>query len=382
MPRIILGAHFMAEPLKNSFDRSMVERLARSLVRAHPPFRVKPFVEEATREFDRLELMDRARRVATALRTALPASYPEAVKVILDSFAHDSSPPEKGAMDSFRFLPYGLFVAEHGLDDPHFEPSMKAQYEITKRFTSEFSIRAFLERHPERTLARFREWARDPDPHVRRLVSEGSRPRLPWAGRLRAFQEDPRPVLGLLELLKDDESEYVRRSVANNLNDIGKDHPDLLVEVASRWLKNASPERAAVVRHALRWLVKQSHPGALRALGHGEKAKVTVKGAPSPSRVPIGGKIRVNVEVASRSRRQQRLAVDLKVAYVKADGSRRPKVFKMGVIDLEPGKRATLTKVLSFAQHTTRRHFKGRHPMDVIVNGQPHPIAPVTVVAR
>jgi 3-methyladenine DNA glycosylase AlkC len=344
----------------------MVERLARSLVRAHPPFKAKPFVEEATREFDQLELMDRARHVAAALRTALPASYPEAVKVILDSLAHDSSPPAKGAMDSFRFLPFGLFVAEHGLGDADFEPSMKAQYEITKRFTSEFSIRAFL----------------DPDPHVRRLVSEGSRPRLPWAGRLRPFQEDPRPVLALLELLKDDESEYVRRSVANNLNDIGKDHPDVLVEVASRWLKDASPERAALVRHALRWLVKQSHPGALKALGHGEKARVTVTGAPSPSRIPIGGKIRVNVEVTSRSRRQQRLAVDLRVAYVKADGSRRPRVFKMGVIDLAAGQKATLTKVLSFAQHTTRRHFKGRHPMDVIVNGQPHPIAPVTVVAR
>jgi len=372
----------MAEPLKNSFDRSMVERLARSLARAHPQFKVKPFVDAATREFSRLELMDRARRVSEALRAALPARYRDAVGVILDSFAHDSSPPVKGAMDSFRFLPFGLFVAEHGLGDAHFEPSMKAQYEITKRFTSEFSIRAFLERHPERTLARLREWARDPDPHVRRLVSEGSRPRLPWAGRLREFQKDPRPVLELLELLKDDPSEYVRRSVANNLNDIGKDHPDVLIEVASRWLKQATPERAAAVRHALRWLVKLSHPGALRTLGYGEKAEVAVTGAPSPSRIPIGGKIRVTVEVASRARREQRLAVDLSVAFVKADGSRRPRVFKMGVLDLAPGQKATLSKVLSFAQHTTRRHYPGRHPIDVIVNGAAHPIAPVSVLAR
>ncbi len=372
----------MAEPLKNSFDRDMVERVARSLARAHPRFDAKSFVSAATREFDRLELMDRARHVATALREHLPADYPAAVEAILGSLGHDSSPPTSGSMDAFRFLPFGLFVAEHGLDDAHFDASMKAQYEITKRFTSEFSIRAFLERHPERTLARFREWAKDPDPHVRRLVSEGSRPRLPWAGRLREFQKDPRPVLELLELLKDDECEYVRRSVANNLNDIGKDHPEVLIEVASRWLKSASAERAALVRHALRFLIKQGHPGALKALGHGEKASVAVSGKAAPARVRIGDKIRVNVDVTSRSRRPQSLSVDLAVGYVKADGSRRAKVFKISVIDLAPRQTVVLSKVLSFAQHTTRRHFPGRHPMDVVINGEAYPIAPVTVLAR
>lgn len=372
----------MAEPLKNSFDRDMVERVARSLARAHPRFDAKSFVSAATREFDRLELMDRARHVATALREHLPADYPAAVEAILGSLGHDSSPPTSGSMDAFRFLPFGLFVAEHGLDDAHFDASMKAQYEITKRFTSEFSIRAFLERHPDHTLARFREWARDPDPHVRRLVSEGSRPRLPWAGRLREFQKDPRPVLELLELLKDDPSEYVRRSVANNLNDIGKDHPDVLIEVASRWLKGASAERAALVRHALRFLIKQGHPGALKALGYGEQASVAVSGKATPARVRIGDKIRVIVDVTSRSRRPQRLSLDLAVGYVKADGSRRAKVFKISVIDLAPRQTVVLSKVLSFAQHTTRRHFPGRHPMDVVINGVSYPIAPVTVLAR
>ena len=360
----------------------MVERVARSVVRAHPRFDAKGFVSKATREFDQLELMDRARHVAAALREHLPSDYAAAVQAILGSLEHDSSPPKSGSMDAFRFLPFGLFVAEHGLDEADFDASMKAQYEITKRFTSEFSIRVFLERHPERTLARFREWAKDPDPHVRRLVSEGSRPRLPWAGRLRRFQKDPRPVLELLELLKDDASEYVRRSVANNLNDIGKDHPDVLIEVASRWLKAASAERTALVRHALRFLIKQGHPGALQALGYGEKASVTVNGQAAPSRVRIGDKIRVTVNVTSRSRRPQRLSVDLAVGYVKADGSRRGKVFKMSVIDLAPRQSVVLSKVLSFAQHTTRRHFPGRHPMDVVINGVSYPISPVTVIAR
>jgi len=370
----------MAEPLKNSFDVSMVRRLARSLAEAHPPFPAKRFVALATREFDQLELMDRARRVSTALRACLPSPYPEAVRVIIASLARESGAPDAGPMDGFRFLPFVLFVADHGLEPPHFEDSMRAQYELTRRFTAEFSIRAFIERHPERTLARLNEWASDPDPHVRRLVSEGSRPRLPWAGRLRDFQRDPSPVLALLETLKDDESEYVRRSVANNLNDIGKDHPQLLVEVAARWLKDAPDDRAALVRHALRWLVKQGHPGALRALGYGQRAQVTVRGSVVPARVEIGGKVRVSVDVQSTARREQRLAVDLSVSYVKADGSRRPKVFKLGTLELASGQTQTLSKVLSFAQHTTRRHFPGRHPMEVMVNGEAYPLTAVTVI--
>jgi 3-methyladenine DNA glycosylase AlkC len=154
-------------------------------------------------------------------------------------------------MGGFLFLPHVFFVAEYGLE--HFETSMRAQYVLTQRFTAEFSIRRYLERHQAATLGPVsREWSADASEDVRRLVSEGTRPRLPWAPRLRAFQADPRPVLALLERLKDDPSLYVRRSVANNLNDIGKDHPVLLVETATRWMENATEERRWIIRHALR----------------------------------------------------------------------------------------------------------------------------------
>ena len=169
-------------------------------------------------------------------------------------------------MAAFLYMPHLFFVARHGLD--HFEDSMRAQHALTQLFTAEYSIRAFLEKHPGATLARLREWTADPSHHVRRLVSEGTRPRLPWAPRLRAFQKDPRPVLELLELLKDDPELYVRRSVANNLNDIGKDHPALLTAVAKRWLRGASPERRWIVSHALRSAVKRADAGALGALGY------------------------------------------------------------------------------------------------------------------
>jgi 3-methyladenine DNA glycosylase AlkC len=327
------------------------------------------FVAEATRDFVRLELLDRARAVAEALRRFLPADYPKAVAAILGSLAHDSSSARAGAMDGFRYLPFVTFVREYGADAAHFEDSMRAQYELTQRFTAEFSIRAFLERHPARTLARLHEWTEDPSEHVRRLVSEGTRPRLPWASRLSAFQRDPRPVLELLERLKDDPSEYVRRSVANNLNDIGKDHPEVLVDLARRWLRGATPERRALVTHALRFLVKQGHPGALEALGVGAKPEARVSGVATPSTVSIGGRVRLTIRVASGSRRRQSLAVDLAVHYVKADGSTRAKVFKVAVIELAPRGVAELAKTISFAPHTTRRQYPGRHVIDVVLNG-------------
>lgn len=369
----------MAEPLKTAFDRDMIDRIARTLALVERRFPRSRFVAEATRDFERLELMGRARAVAAALRRFLPSSYREASAVIRASLAHDSASPRGGAMDGFRFMPFVAFVAAYGLAESDFEDSMRAQHELTKVFTAEFSIRAFLERHPGRTLARLRAWASDPDEHVRRLVSEGSRPRLPWAPRLPAFQRDPAPVLELLELLKDDPSEYVRRSVANNLNDIGKDHPETLVLIAKRWLRGASPARRALVAHALRFLVKRGHRGALEALGVGARPSVRVTGRADPSRVRIGGKARIVLRVGSASRRAQSLAVDIAVHYVKSDGSRRPKVFKVAALDLPPRGVAPLSKIVSFAQHTTRRQHPGRHAVDALVNGVRFPVCRVDV---
>jgi 3-methyladenine DNA glycosylase AlkC len=156
-----------------------------------------------------------------------------------------------------------LDAAHNGGRDP-FEVSMRAQHEITRRFTAEFSMRPYLIKWPERTLARLREWTRDPDPHVRRLCSEGARPRLPWAMRIPAFIKDPRPVLPILEALKDDGDLYVRRSVANHVGDIAKDHPQLAFEICERWLAGASVERKWMIRHAVRHPAKKGVKEALR----------------------------------------------------------------------------------------------------------------------
>ncbi len=277
-------------------------------------------------------------------------------------------------MAPFLYLPHVFYVAQYGLD--HFEASMHAQYELTQRFSAEFSIRSFLERYPEETLARLEVWARDPSPHVRRLVSEGTRPRLPWAPRLRRFQEDPRPVLHLLELLKDDPELYVRRSVANNLNDIGKDHPDVLVETARRRLEDASEERQWLVRHALRSAVKRAEPGALDVLGYGSDAAVKIGNVRlTPKRPVTGGSVNVAFEITNAASRHQRVLVDLRVHFVKANGSASPKVFKLSTLDLAPGETAALKKTITLENLTTRKHYPGTHRVEVVINGRTHPLA-------
>jgi 3-methyladenine DNA glycosylase AlkC len=278
-------------------------------------------------------------------------------------------------------LPHTLFVAEFGLG--HFELSMQAHHALTQRFTAEFSIRPFLIQHTEATLERLMDWTHDPSEHVRRLVSEGTRPRLPWASRLPAFQRNPKPVLALLERLKDDPAHYVRRSVANNLNDIGKDHPDLLADTGRAWLKDATAERQWVVQHALRSAIKRGEPGALAALGFGTGAEVLIgQSNITPRRAVIGGKLAVNFEVTNSTAKPQRVLVDFAVHYIKANGASRAKVFKLTTLHLAPHETQGVCKRISLAEMTTRKHYPGLHRVDVILNGSSQSLGSFDLSAR
>jgi 3-methyladenine DNA glycosylase AlkC len=283
-------------------------------------------------------------------------------------------------MAPFRYLPHLIYVAEHGLE--HFDLSLRAQYEITKRFSAESSIRAFIAKDPERTFAVLRRWARDPSAHVRRLVSEGTRLRLPWAARVAWLDAHPERVLELIDPLKDDPTTLVRRSVANNLNDLGKVHPDLLVRTCAAWLEGASPERGALVEHALRSAVKRGDREALALLGYGRRPGVVLERARfTPRRVAIGGTVAVTFALRSRAGRSQDLLVDLAVHFVKARGSSgRPKVFKVRRVVLPPRGTVRLAARISLAVHTTRVPRPGRHAVDVLVNGVALPAGAFDVV--
>jgi 3-methyladenine DNA glycosylase AlkC len=358
----------MAEALKHFFDSALIRSLAADITRAHPSLDSKRFVADGLHGLEALSLTARGSHLAEVLRRHLPAEYERAVEVLLASLGaeHDSS--ESFGMAPFRYLPHVTFVARFGLD--HFETSMRAQYELTKRFTAEGSIRPFIVKYPEQTLERLVSWSSDPSVHVRRLVSEGTRPRLPWASRLPAFQKDPRPVLALLERLKDDPERYVQRSVANNLNDIAKDHPALAVEVCRRWSVGAGAGRRWIVKHALRSLIKQGDRGALELMGVGAKPRVAVQGVTvSPARPVLGAGVVIEFELSSTAAKAQDLLVDFAVHFVKANGSSRAKVFKLQRVHLPGKSKISLRARVSLADLTTRKHYPGRHSIDLLVNG-------------
>jgi 3-methyladenine DNA glycosylase AlkC len=370
----------MGAELRHFFDERVIGSVAADLRRAHPSLDRDAFVEECLDGLGELPLLARAWRIAEVMHRHLPARFPEAARVVVASLGPPLGAADGLGMEPFRYLPHVFLVARHGLD--HFEPSMEALRELTRRFTSEYGIRPFLVRHPERTLDRLRAWASDPDVHVRRLVSEGTRPRLPWAPRLRAFQEDPAPGLALLELLRDDPERYVQRSVANHLNDVGKDHPALLVETCRRWAVDAPPARRWIVGHALRSLVKKGDRGALGVLGFGKATPFRVERVRlAPRRVRMGGRIAFSLDLVNGARRPASLLVDYAVHFVKASGATRPKVFKLRKVELPAGGRTVLRGTVSFAPMTTRRHHPGRHRIDLLVNGVARPLGTFDVRA-
>lgn len=363
----------MAEQLKHFFNERVVRSIARDLHRVHPSFRKRRFIDASMAGLSGLELTARAWHIADGLHDHLPRPFAAAADILVASLGPELSRSDTFGMEPFRYLPHVFFVQMHGLED--FEAAMRAQYELTKRFSAESSVRAFLVRYPDKTCARLAEWARDESVHVRRLVSEGTRPRLPWAPRLRAFQEDPQPVIALLELLKNDPERYVQRSVANNLNDIGKDHPDLAVEVCRRWLADATPGQAWIVKHALRSLVKKGHRGALEALGVGRRPDISISDVRVPPSIRVGGELRFSFEIASNAKRTQTLLLDYAVHFVKANGATRRKVFKLRRVDLTPSGRVKLASAVSFKDMTTRRHYPGRHGIEALINGVAYPLA-------
>ena len=265
-PRSIRKGSSLAQLL----DREAIECLAHNIVLVHPVFDAAGFQRDALLGLGPLSILRRGEHLARVLRGYLPPAYDDAIAILTRSLTPALPHTEGLGLGVFFYLPHVSFVAMYGLDpagnggrDP-FETSMVAQYELTRRFSAEFSLRPFLIRWPERTLARLLEWTQDPDPHVRRLCSEGTRPRLPWAIRIPAFLRDPSPVIPILEGLRDDPSEYVRRSVANHLGDIAKDHPEVAFGICERWVSGAGEERKWLIRHAVRHPTKKGMEAALR----------------------------------------------------------------------------------------------------------------------
>ncbi|MEV7726936.1 DNA alkylation repair protein [Streptomyces sp. NPDC087917] len=315
-------------------------------------------------------------RVA-AVRDAVLADLPEdwaAFEAVVRTALKDP------AFTGWMTAPVNEAVAVRGLEA--FEPGLALLRDLTPRLTAESAVRPFLRADPARALAVIGDWTADPDPHVRRLASEGTRPRLPWAPQLPAFVADPRPTVPLLDALHRDESAYVRRSVSNHLNDISRDHPALAVETAARWLVDPGATTDRVVRHGLRTLIKAGAPEVMTLLGHSPDVPVTVTGPlVTTPHVAVGEHLVFTYEITHTGPEPAELVVDYVVHHVKANGARTPKVFKLTTRTLAPGQTLTGTRRHSFKPITTRRYHSGEHLVQIQINGRVRGEAPFSLDA-
>lgn len=365
----------MAEPFKNLLDAAGVARAAAHLRRAWPRFDARRFEALASTGLEALEMKARAMQIADALEATLPADFDRAAGLLEaalarplpgEALSYDDGEPD--GLAGWMLWPAGEWVARRGIDAP--ERALQALHAVTQRFTAEFALRPFIVRHPDRVFQTLQRWTGDPSAHVRRLASEGSRPRLPWGLQLKSLIADPSPTLPLLRALQDDPSAYVRRSVANHLNDIARDHPALVADWLAEHLPGASAERQALLRHASRTLIKTGDRRVLAAWGLGAPFKGKVSLCLSPPSLRVGEVLQIEVELASSARRAQPLEIDYAVHHVKADGRTSAKVFKGWKLVLEPGQHLMLAKRHSMREVTTRRYHPGEHRVDLQVNGR------------
>jgi len=372
----------MAEAFKELINAKVVREVGHHLHRVWPDFPRQGFEALALANLDQLEFKARAQQLAEALGHTLPGDFHAAADVLeasLKSVArpqHDHDPDnslgdlrtDDTGLAGWPLWGVGEYVAIHGLTHP--ERALRVLHSLTQRFTAEFAIRPFWIHHPELTLHTLQAWVHDPSAHVRRLVSEGSRRRLPWGSRLQSLVADPAPMLPLLARLQDDPSEYVRRSVANHLNDIAKDHPDVLLQWLRRHLPAATSPRVRLLRHASRTLIKAGHPGVMSAWGLGQAFEGQTQLTLEAGRVTVGSALVLNLSLHASATQTQPLEVDLRVHYRKADGGLSPKVFKGRRLTLAPGECWQWRKQLSFKPVSTRTLHPGQHQLDIQINGQ------------
>lgn len=364
----------MPEPFKNLFNPQMIALMAHHFQRVWKDFNSTEFIGRASLDLETLELKQRADQIKSALEGCLPLAFKDVAPIMLDAL-HPQDDIELSGTDmdergirGWAILPMTQYVGEHGTGD--FDLGMTVQKELTKRFSSEFGIRFFIISDQDRALETLSSWTTDPNFHVRRLVSEGTRPRLPWAMRLQAFIENPAPLIPILDQLKDDETEYVRRSVANNLNDIAKDHPDRVAKIAKNWIAGATPQRKQLVRHACRTLIKNGHAATLSALGY-QKPKITLATFEiSTPTVVFGEALQFSIRMTSEAPSDQDLIVDYVIHHRKANGKTSPKVFKWKTITLKPGGHHEAIRKHAIKPITTRRYYPGTHRVEIVINGE------------
>ncbi|KPJ96369.1 MAG: hypothetical protein AMJ53_00965 [Gammaproteobacteria bacterium SG8_11] len=347
-------------PLKELYySPDFYQNLAGRISQVYPRFKTQEFVAEAVFQLPALELKQRIALTSELCRKYLPDNYKKALWIFYDF--------RESLTENFSNIFMPDFVARYGVG--HFDLSMQALKDFTQYSSSELALRAFLNTDLDRTLTYVYQWAEDDNYHVRRLASEGTRPRLPWAIRVPPLNHNPPLTLPVLEALREDEEKYVQKSVANHLNDISKDHPQVMLDTVANWDANHAVT-AWIIKHAARSLVKQGHPRALALLGAEQTPIVQVDGFRlRQNNIHLGDHLDFSFKLMSCAKKNQRLIVDYKIHFLKKSGQMKPKVFKLKQLKLKPGENVTLAKKHLFQDFTTRKHYMGEHAVEIVVNG-------------
>ncbi|MCL2197964.1 MAG: DNA alkylation repair protein [Defluviitaleaceae bacterium] len=347
----------MSELLKDWYNRDTLTEFALIVKAIHPPFLAEEFVVDVLAETWReLELKARGRKIVTVLGQFLPQDYPAAIEILKQIVTR---------YDGNVIFCLPDFVEVYGQDVAHWDVSVGAMELFTQYASAEFAVRPFIINHEDRMMAQMNEWSKNENEHLRRLSSEGCRPALPWGVALKKYKLDPSPILPILERLKQDPSMYVRKSVANNLNDISKTHPDLVTKIAKEWHgKNELTDW--IVKHGCRTLLKKANREVLAIFGFGDADGVDVSGfSLGADAVRIGGEMSFNFTVAVKAETKVRL--EYAIDFVKANGKRNRKIFQISE-SVFKGKKS-YEKKHSFADLSTRKHYPGLHSLTLIVNG-------------
>lgn len=348
----------MAEPLKNLYNKDLINSLASEIKRVYKKFDSEKFQKRIFSEgWDKKELKERMRFIALTLSEFLPDDFEKAIAILM---------PVSEAFIGFEYMFFPDFVELYGLHD--FELSMKALAHFTDYSSSEFAIRVYIKKYPDKTMAQMESWAGSSNKHLRRLASEGCRPRLPWAMALPEFKKNPAPVLKIIKKLKDDESEYVRRSVANNLNDISKDNPLVVLNLAKKWI-GKKKRRDRLLKHACRSLLKSGNPKALKIFGLTRAAHIRVEALKLADSVTIGDSFAFSFILKTNGKKLGRVRLEYAVDFKKSTGKLSRKIFKISEGNWSVREKS-ISKILSFKIISTRRYYPGTHRVAIIVNGK------------
>lgn len=346
----------MAEALKEIYNQDFLKSLSLSLKENSSHFEKKNFHQAfQPDQWESLELKERMNHITHVLAQHLPTKYSEALKIIYKMAPH---------FTGLQGIIFPDFVQKFGLDDKHFKLSLQALKKLTPYSTSEFAIRHFILKDSEKTLGQMHEWSTDRNEHVRRLASEGMRPRLPWAIKVPVLIENPHPIIAVLENLKADSSLYVRKSVANNLNDISKDHPHKALTLAHQWI-GKSETLDWITKHGLRTLLKKGNSEALALFGH-RPLKVKINEFHCSKTLRVGSTLNIKAQLELKAEASVR--IEYAIGFLLKNGTHFYKVFKVGERKMSAGPHV-IEKSHSFKVITTRKYYPGQHYVRLILNG-------------